>query len=197
MTMPATVIPISQSILDKHLNELYQYLIKVEFLTVHENIIIDEYGVSCQWYLDLTRRGAAQKYSRMSYNAFVKAPVAEVETVAKEFVALMPRHVWQKWLNFLWTKSSRTWNSWTKLFCYVYFNAAKHTGCAFTHSREQFQAALNMNAADISKKLIELEHNGFLQRTNYNADQGIARAYILPVDLWTEYRSKEIEYLKN
>lgn len=46
--MPATVIPISQSILDKHLNELYQYLIKVEFLTVHENIIIDEYGVSCQ-----------------------------------------------------------------------------------------------------------------------------------------------------
>lgn len=164
---------------------------------MHENINIDEYSVSCQWYLDLTRKAAAQNYSRLSYNAFSRGKVAAVETVAKEFVALMPRHVWQKWLEFIWTKNSRGWNSWTKLFCYIYFNAAKHTGCSFTHSREQFQAALNMNAADISKKLIELEHNGFIKRTNYNADQGIARAYILPRELWTEYRCKEIERLKN
>lgn len=194
--MAATVLPLSESIFEKHLNELYQYLIKVEFLTVHENINIDEYGVSCQWYLDLTRKGAAQKYSRMSYNAFGKAQVAEVEKVADEFVVLMPQHVWQKWLEFLWTKSSRSWNSWTKLFCYVYFNAAKHTGCSFTHSREQFQVALGMNAADISKKLIELEEANFISRTNYNADQGIARAYLLNDRLWPSYRLKEIERLK-
>lgn len=194
--MAATVLPLTQTILDTYKNELYQYLIKVEFLTVHENINIDEYGVSCQWYLDLTRKGAAQKYSRMSYNAFVKPVVAEVEKVADEFVVLMPQHVWQKWLEFLWTKSSRSWNSWTKLFCYVYFNAAKHTGCSFTHSREQFQTALGMNAADISKKLIELEEAKFISRTNYNADQGIARAYLLNDRLWPSYRLKEIERLK-
>lgn len=194
--MAATVLPLTQTILDTYKNELYQYLIKVEFLTVHENINIDEYGVSCQWYLDLTRKGAAQKYSRMSYNAFCKAPVTEVEKVVDEFVVLMPRHVWQKWLEFLWTKSSRSWNSWTKLFCYVYFNAAKHTGCSFTHSREQFQAALGMNAADISKKLIELEEAKFISRTNYNADQGIARAYLLNDRLWPSYRLKEIDRLK-
>ena len=194
--MAATVLPLTQTILDTYKNELYQYLIKVEFLTVHENINIDEYGVSCQWYLDLTKKGAAQKYSRMSYNAFSKAQVAEVEKVADEFVVLMPQHVWQKWLEFLWTKSSRSWNSWTKLFCYVYFNAAKHTGCSFTHSREQFQTALGMNAADISKKLIELEEVNFISRTNYNADQGIARAYLLNDRLWPSYRLKEIERLK-
>ena len=194
--MAATVLPLTQTILDTYKNELYQYLIKVEFLTVHENINIDEYGVSCQWYLDLTRKGAAQKYSRMSYNAFVKPAVAAVEKVADEFVVLMPQHVWQKWLEFLWTKSSRSWNSWTKLFCYVYFNAAKHTGCSFTHSREQFQTALGMNAADISKKLIELEEAKFISRTNYNADQGIARAYLLNDRLWPSYRLKEIERLK-
>jgi hypothetical protein len=32
----------------------------------------------------------------MSYNAFVKPVVAEVEKVADEFVVLMPQHVWQK-----------------------------------------------------------------------------------------------------
>ena len=37
----------------------------------------------------------------------------------------------------------------------------------------------NYNAADISKKLIELEEAKFISRTNYNADQGIARAYLL------------------
>lgn len=46
--MAATILPLTQTILDTYKNELYQYLIKVEFLTVHENINIDEYGVSCQ-----------------------------------------------------------------------------------------------------------------------------------------------------
>lgn len=105
----------------------------------------------------------------------------------------MPRHVWDKWLEFLWTKSSRSWNSYTKLFCYIYFNAAKHTGCSFTHSREQFQKALGMQAADISKKLIELEDAGFIVRTNYNADQGIARAYMIKEQWWPQYRKYEME----
>ena len=46
--MAATVLPLTQTILDKHLNELYQYLIKVEFLTVREEINIDEYAISCK-----------------------------------------------------------------------------------------------------------------------------------------------------
>lgn len=91
--MAATVLPLSQTILDNHLNELYQYLVQIEFLTVRENINIDEYGVSCQWYLDLTRKGAAQKYSRMSYNAFNEVNVAAVESCANEFICLMPLHV--------------------------------------------------------------------------------------------------------
>ena len=53
-----------------------------------------------------------------------------------------------------------------------------------------------MNAADISKKLIELEEAKFISRTNYNADQGIARAYLLNDRLWPSYRIKEIERLK-
>ena len=191
--MAATVLPLTQTILDKHLNELYQYLIKVEFLTVREDINIDEYAISCKWYLNHKDKGAAQKYSRMSYNAFSKAQVAEVESCAGEFVVLMPRHAWQKWLRFLWTQSSRSWNSWTKLFCYIYFNAAKHTGCAFTHSREQFQKALGMQAADLSRKLIELEEAKFIRRTNYNADQGIARAYLLDESIWPDYRRREME----
>ena len=53
--------------------------------------------------------------------------------------------------------------------------------------------ALGMNAADISKKLIELEEAKFIRRTNYNADQGIARAYLLDESIWPDYRRREME----
>lgn len=46
--MAATVLPLTQTILDTYKNELYQYLIKVEFLTVREEINIDEFAISCK-----------------------------------------------------------------------------------------------------------------------------------------------------
>lgn len=50
-----------------------------------------------------------------------------------------------------------------------------------------------MQGADLSNKLIELEKAYFIRRTSYNADQGIARAYILDERLWPDYRRLEMQ----
>ena len=110
-----------------------------------------------------------------------------------EFIALMPVEVWDEFVNFLQQQPKRSWNSWTKLWCYLYLNCAKHRGCSFSHSREQFQKALAMQGADLSAKLKGLEAAGFIQRTHYNADEGIARSYALPPHLWTQWRVFEWE----
>lgn len=50
-----------------------------------------------------------------------------------------------------------------------------------------------MQGADLSAKLKGLEAAGFIQRTHYNADEGIARSYALPPHLWTQWRVFEWE----
>ena len=50
-----------------------------------------------------------------------------------------------------------------------------------------------MQGADVSYKLGVLEEQGFIQRTTYNADEGIARSYTLMPDCWTTWRTQEFE----
>lgn len=156
---------------------------------------VDEYMISCKWFIAAKKLAYARDKSHLTSKSFNDHAAKSLVWVHDEFVALMPLEVWDEFVEFLQQHDKRSWNSWTKLWCYIYFNASKHKGCSFSHSREQFQRELGMQGASVSSKIKELEDAGFLQRTNYNADQGIARSYVLPQRLWCANRTETNEFL--
>jgi hypothetical protein len=193
--MKEIYLPITQSILDTYKNYLYPFLYSIYAMTDNAFCYADRSGVAVKIILDPKLRSTAQKESGMSAKSFNDHIAPDVVLCQDEFVCLMPLQVWEAWIKFLNQQHKRSWNSWTKLFCYVYFQCSRHTGCSFTHSREQFAKSLEMQPASVSEKLIILEKCGFIMRTNYNADQGIARAYSLPEKYWPEYRILEKQKL--
>ena len=195
ITMKDKYIPLTKSMMDTHKNHLYPYLFSIYYLQESETHYLDKQGAAVKIWLNKNNRGAAQKASGMSRQSFAPYAAPDIVLCQGEFVCMMPAQVWEDWVRFLEQQDKRSWNSWTKLFCYVYFNCSKHTGCTFTHSRDQFEKELGMQPASISSKLIALEQAGFIRRTNYNADQGIARAYLLCEKHWPEYRILEHQKL--
>ena len=179
----------TQTLIEEHLNHLYPFLMSIRYTTEREIINIDEFMISCKWILNYDKLQDARKISGLTAKSFNPHVAPRFLWCKDVFVALMPIETWDKFVDFLHLHDKRSWNSWTKLWCYVYFNCARHRGFSFSHSREQFAAALRMQEGTISARLIELEQNNFLMRTKYNADQGIARTYAIPKEL----RSKDLE----
>lgn len=177
-------IPLTQSIFNIYPN-LYIYLTVMRNQTVKHFFNFSKHSLYSyhQINTDYHISRAACGMHRNNFNKAAKEIPLE-QRFSDESICLMPIQVWDKWENWVERFIMRARNSWTRVFCYVYFNADKWDN-NYTNSVDNIAAELQMDSNDVSKKLIMLQQAGWISRSFYLVNTS-ARTYSIN-EPWLSY----------
>ena len=197
------MIPISNSIIKQEFrSSLFYYMVAVHWGTeklitcLNGNKYINLTLNDVPWNTFMASAKTAQKFKRElqlqmkdSRNLFI----------ADDFFALVPETTFEKWYNFMATQSSRSRNSYTTLYFYIYLKCMQSLS-GWSHSVQQIAAELSMQPSLVSKKIQELQREGFLERSNFIfGDVNLATTYIIPLSLATvekQWEEKNLTKIK-
>lgn len=112
-----------------------------------------------------------------------------------DFVVAMPFSTWKKVARELRTLTAGPRCTTTRVFLYLYYWAMRFQG-SYSHSREQIVKELHINKDNLARALQWLEQHEFIVRTDYSKQEGYARRYYIPEDLWNYQCKKEWEEMQ-
>lgn len=188
------MIPISNAIIKQHFSStLFYYMVAVNWGT--KKLIT---CLSGNKYINLTLNDVPYQYfaatpkTAQSFKREMRLQmVRDNLTITDDFFAFVPQSTFQKWYNFMLTKPTRSRNSYTKLYFYIYLKCMQSIG-GWSHSINQLAAELSMQPSSVSRKIQEIQQEGFLERSNFIfGDVNLATTYIIPSFLSTLEKQKE------
>ena len=179
------VMPLSVAFFDEHYRDFYffmsivrnnMFFLSIDFLrggdTGDTTLILSPANGKPE-HLKKSRGFAKTWVNTFHYSKDVEV-VYELKNCG--FIAIIPYTLWDGFVADFGGEQVRSneLNSWCRLFFYLYWR---------TQSSHNFQSVHDMAAAlgactpDTSRRLIELEHRGWITRSSYSSQVGLSRVY--------------------
>jgi len=130
----------------------------------------------------------AEKLSRKTFDGLYNCQVSSLDN--KEFIVAMPISTWEKVARELRTMPAGPRKRIARVFLYIYYWAMRFQG-SYSRPREMIVKELGIQKDNLAESLAWLEQKGFVLRSDYSKQEGYARRYYIPEDLWSIQCKKE------
>ena len=175
-------IPITQTLLNNTDAHIWNHLNYIKTCGVNQFYSMGE-GTGkvsvCITYIDRSRRNELRDYlglSRTSFDAWWKTTADGNLTITDENVAFLDIDSWNRFAGWVLTKSTKSRNMYTRLFCCMVFNDAFYNG-DFQVTQELLAAKLGLTRNAILKPLREIVAAGFVIKYGSYSFTGAAHGY--------------------
>ena len=130
----------------------------------------------------------AEKLSRKTFDSLYNCQIDSLNN--SDFIVAMPISTWEKVARELRTLPAGPRKRTARVFLYIYYWAMRFQG-SYSRPRELIIKELHINKDNLAEALSWLEQRGFMLRSDYSKQEGYARRYYIPEELWTIQCKKE------
>lgn len=130
----------------------------------------------------------AEKLDRKTFDNIYNFNIDYIDN--SDFVVAMPISTWEKVARELRTLPAGPRKRMARVFLYIYYWAMRFQG-SYSRPRELIVKELRIQKDNLAEALSWLEQKGFVLRSDYSKQEGYARRYYIPEELWTIQCKKE------
>lgn len=135
----------------------------------------------------------AEKIDRKTFDRLYNCQISYIENT--DFVVALPISTWEKVSRELRTLSAGPRKRIARVFLYIYYWAMRFQG-SYSRPRELIVKELGIQKDNLADALAWLEQKGFVLRSDYSKQEGYARRYYIPEELWNYQCKKEWQELQ-
>ena len=130
----------------------------------------------------------AEKIDRKTFDRIYNCQISYIENT--DFIVALPISTWEKVARELQELSAGPRKRIARVFLYVYYWSMRFQG-SYSRPRELIVKELGIQKDNLADALAWLEKKGFVLRSDYSKQEGYARRYYIPEELWNYQCKKE------